>query len=131
MKFKIHKAAPRKRHLIHPYKKWAGAFVPNWLMQRTEISQGAKLLYGRLSQYYGGFGKCFAGRETLATELAVSSRTISAYAKELKKYQLIQVVNKGLGRTNRYYFLHHPWMENAVTWVKKNVDADEMDSAYH
>lgn len=32
------------------YLASAGAFVPHWLLARTEISHGAKLTYARLAQ---------------------------------------------------------------------------------
>ncbi len=84
--------------------------VPNWLMQRTELSQGSKLCYGRLAQYAGKDGQCFPKLETLGKELGVSVNTVLKYLDELKSYNLIQVTRRGLGLSNTYALLEHIWM---------------------
>lgn len=101
---------------INPYKLFVGSFVPNWLLTRTEVSQGAKLAYARLMQYAGEHGVAFPRRETISAELGISESQYDRYVKELvDKHQLIEVDQRGLGQANRYYFLRHPWIVEAMT----------------
>lgn len=95
---------------INPHKLFFGAFAPNWLLRRTEISAGAKLLYAKLAQY-GRSGECYPGQERLAEELGVSPRQVRRYVQELEDEGLVLVRHTGNGRTNRYLFPVHPWME--------------------
>jgi hypothetical protein len=71
------------RQRIIPWKKFISALIPNWLLSRCEISQGAKLCYARLAQYAGKEGRCFPKQRTLAAELGVSERMARKYIKEL------------------------------------------------
>lgn len=96
---------------INPYMLFLGAFVPNWLLRRPEVSQGAKLTYARLCQYAGKDGEAFPAQETLALEIGgISARHVRRYLKELCDMELLEAVRRGLGQSNSYYFLHHPWM---------------------
>lgn len=97
---------------INPWRRFIGAFVPNWLMMRSEVSPQAKLLYGRLAQYAGQKGVAWPRQDTLAAQLGgLSDRTIRRHVKELKEHGLIYVLprdNKNF--PNKYKFLDHPWM---------------------
>lgn len=95
---------------INPYRLWVGAFIPNWLLSRAEVSQGAKLCYARLSQYAGKDGVCYPSQETIADELGVSVRMVRRYVDELKHLKLIKIRQHGLQQPNQYLFLEHPWM---------------------
>ncbi|SHF50612.1 Helix-turn-helix domain-containing protein [Fodinibius roseus] len=96
---------------INPYKLWNGSFVPEWLMPRTEISQGAKLAYARLARFAGKNGYCNPKISTLAAEIGVSDRQCSTYLNELVEYELIAKKQRGLGKSNEYHFYSHKWME--------------------
>ena len=93
----------------NPYKKFVGSFIPNWLLCRKEVSQGAKLCFARLAQYAGRDGLAFPMMETLAKELGVSRQQISTYLNQLEKYKLVKRKRIGLGKSNTYYFLEHEW----------------------
>jgi hypothetical protein len=95
---------------IRPYKLVVGAFVPNWLMERTEVSAGAKLCYARIAQHEGADGEAKARQEVLAAELGVGERMVRNYVHELERHRLIEVVQVGLNQANRYRFLFHSWM---------------------
>ncbi len=95
---------------IRPYKLFVGAFVPNWLLERTEISAGAKLCFARLAQYEGAEGEARPGQQTLARELGVGERMVRNYIQELERAGLIEVEQVGLNKVNRYKFLEHAWM---------------------
>lgn len=96
---------------INPYKLFIGSLIPNWLLQRKEISQGAKLCYARLCQYSGKDGLCYPKQVTLAKELGCSRSQVIKYINELVKQGLIEKVRVGLQRANRYRFLRHNWMQ--------------------
>lgn len=93
----------------NPYRLFVGAFVPNWLMERPEISPGAKLCFARLCQYAGRDGRAYPSYETLAASLGVGRRQAIRYAQELERMELIQIVKKP-GSANHFRFLKHDWM---------------------
>jgi hypothetical protein len=76
--------------------------VPNWLLCRHEISDGAKLVFGRLRQYCGGEASCFPKQTTLAAELGKSERSIRDHLTELVEHRLIRRVQRGFARSNVY-----------------------------
>lgn len=103
----------------NPWKLFHGIFIPNWLAQRPEVSQGAKVCFGRLGQYAGQDGECFPNIDTLAAEIGVSRRQADTYLSELRRHRLIAVRRSGLGKTNRYCFLWHQWAENEAPKERK------------
>lgn len=100
---------------INPYKLFHGAFIPNWLLRRTEISASAKLCYARLCQYAGRRGVCFPSQESLADEIGTNSRQIRRLLDELIKYNLITTERMGKKKNNLYKFLYHLWMDENIT----------------
>lgn len=126
--------------IINPYKLFQGSFVPNWLMERQEISQGAKLVYARLMQYAGEDGMAYPKQRSLAKDVGVSMRQITNYLKELEETGL--VVSEGAnGEGRQYQFLEHDWMgltcedkcvpyeENCVPTYEENFVAPTQESA--
>ena len=95
---------------FNPYKLFVGAFIPNWLMKRHELSFGAKCCYARLCQFAGENGKCFPTQDKLTTELGAGKRTVSKYIKELVDNELIIITRKGLQQPNVYEFVWHEWI---------------------
>lgn len=100
---------------INPYKLFRGSFVPNWLLCRHELSQGAKLCYARLSHFAGKDGHAYPAQQTLADELGCSEREARRYLVELQKAGLIEAKRRGLGKTNYYRFLLHEWQGLTVS----------------
>ena len=103
-----------KKKYINPKKLFHGAFIPNWLLMRAEISFGAKLVYARLCQYAGDNALCYPHQKTLATEIGTNKRQIIRIIHELKEYALIEINRVGLKCTNRYKFPFHQWMEKHI-----------------
>lgn len=95
---------------FNPYKLFVGSFIPNWLLHRKEISQGAKLCYARLCQYAGKDGIAWPAQKTLAEELGCSEREVQRYLKQLIESGLIASEQRGLGKPNIYRFRHHAWI---------------------
>lgn len=97
--------------VINPWRLFTGAIVPNWLLERKEVSTGAKLCYARLCQHAGKKGHCWPKQETLAEELGVNKRQVKRYLAELKDHALIRAFKVGFQGQNTYRFLAHNWME--------------------
>lgn len=99
--------APANR--IDTYKMFYGILIPIGIVNLpvSQLSQGAKLLYGRLCLYAGKDGKTYPSRELLAFEVGCSTRQVDNYVTELKEFGLIDVKRNGCGKNNNYYFLHH------------------------
>lgn len=95
---------------LNPWKLFVGSMVPNWLLERAELSAGAKLTYARLCQYAGRHGVAFPTQLELAAALGVSERHARRYLKELAEHDLITVHRTGLRKANRITFNLHPWM---------------------
>jgi hypothetical protein len=108
-----------------------GCWIPLWILERSEISAGAKLIYSALSRHAGENGECFPGVARLARELgmpisfgndrAPDSRAIRRYIQELVDVGLLEKEQRGLNKSNRYFFLRHEWMENAIRQGPANL----------
>lgn len=95
---------------FNPFRLFNGAFVPNWLLEREEVSPGAKLLYGRLCQFAGRDGHCYPRQEVISESLGINPRQVRNLISELKENRLIETEQPGLRRPLAYYFLRHEWM---------------------
>ncbi len=113
----------------NPYKLFCGSFVPNWLMERTEISAGAKLCFARLAQFAGADGQCFPKLETLANALGVKKRMVQYYIRELEKFNLIKAISQGPRCPRRYVFLENPWIVRAQSGVQDTAPLGVQDIA--
>jgi hypothetical protein len=101
-----------------PWRLFHGAFIPNWLLERRELSQGAKLCFARLGQFGGVKGNCHPGQQVLADSLGVVARQARKYVAELEAHGLIVSTRKGLGKSNSYTFIWHPWSEEHLENVE-------------
>lgn len=109
----------------NPWRLFHGAFVPNWLLERSEVSATAKLLFGMLCQHAGKKGSCFPRQDTLAAELGTTERSIRRFISELKNHRLIDTVYDGKIKSNVYFFTKHEWMASPV------LDSDRLDLSGH
>lgn len=76
--------------------------VPNFLLNSTTISSGAKLTYVMLLKYAWEKDFCFPGQKKLSEDMGVSERYAHGCIKELEKATLISVKRRGQGRSNLY-----------------------------
>ena len=76
--------------------------VPNFILTLSEVSVGAKLAYAMLLKYAWADDACFPGQAKLATDMGSGERSVRRYLDELEKAQLLQIVQRGLGKTNLY-----------------------------
>ena len=76
--------------------------VPNFILTNKEISVGAKLAYAMLLKYAWSNDACFPGQVTLANDMGATDRSVRTYLKELESADLLEITQRGLGKTNLY-----------------------------
>ena len=107
---------------VVPKKLWSGSFIPNWLLEKPNVSANAKLLYARLSQFSTDSGVAFPKQEIIGNECGMGIRTVSRGLYELQKLNLIEKRQVGLNQPNQYRFPYHEWMTTETSEVNKPVD---------
>lgn len=82
----------------------AGGFtqVPNFLLTNQALSVGAKLTYAMLLKYAWHESACYPGQEKLADDMGTGERSVRRYLAELEEFGLLEVQQRGLGKTNLY-----------------------------
>ena len=95
----------------------AGPTIPEWLVRRSEISAGSKVVYAFLAentcqQDYPDY-HIASGLKTrhIAKAIGASARSVRNWINELEAEKLLKVRVLGWGRANLYYFLLHPWQK--------------------
>src|SRR5882724_9919276 len=76
--------------------------VPNFILTKKDISVGAKLAYAMLLKYAWGDDACFPGQLKLADDMGAAERSVRTYLKELESANLLEIEQRGLGKTNLY-----------------------------
>lgn len=76
--------------------------VPNFILTKSDISVGAKLAYAMLLKYAWGDDACFPGQTKLAVDMGSGERSVRRYLEELEKASLLEIIQRGLGKTNLY-----------------------------
>src|ERR1700689_1899595 len=74
--------------------------VPNFILTNESISVGAKLAYAMLLKYAWGDDACFPGQIKLAQDMGATDRSVRTYLKELESADLLEITQRGLGKTN-------------------------------
>ena len=103
--------------ILHNPKSHAPAvYIPCWLIQVSIklLSHGAKLVYGRLSQWCSESGKAHRSATQLSQELGMCVRSIKEYQKELRDVGLIGTYHPQAGGMNHFEFYDHPWMHEPI-----------------
>lgn len=112
---------------VNPYRMFNGSWVPNWLLERPELSLGTKVTYARLAQYAGKNGVAYPRMEVLGRSLGISGRQASTHVAELVAHGLIHVESgKQAGTANKYHFRKHPWFEGGS---EENFRGGQKDSS--
>src|SRR5438105_3877943 len=107
---------------FNPYKVFQGVFAPYWILEHRGIGSGAKLCYIRLLGFAGKDARCYPSLETLGRSLGVSDRQARDYVKELERAGLIAAEQRGLRRTNVYFFLWTAELEKLSHSVPDDSD---------
>ena len=76
--------------------------VPNFILTKKDISVGAKLTYAMLLKYAWADKACFPGQLTLAHDMGAGERSVRTYLKELDSSGILEIKQRGLGKTNLY-----------------------------
>jgi hypothetical protein len=76
--------------------------VPNFILTNEGISVGAKLAYAMLLKYAWDNDACFPGQVTLSRDMGAAERSVRTYLKELERVELLEIKQRGLGKTNLY-----------------------------
>jgi len=76
--------------------------VPNFLLTKEGISVGAKLAYAMLLKYAWYDKACYPGQATLAEDMGSGERSVRRYLDELEQSGLLEIEQRGLGKTNLY-----------------------------
>lgn len=114
---------------FNPYTQFTGSWLPTWLLQRRELSPGAKLVYARLARYAGKRGVAFPRHATMAAEVGLSERQVRTYLGELRDARLIYSVQSGRGKPARYFFLTHVWITGQTRSSARQDAAGQKASA--
>jgi hypothetical protein len=86
----------------------AGGFtqVPNCLLNQSDLSFAAKVVYAKLLSYAWHNNRVFPGQETMAKELGTSQPSITRSIGELEVQGWLEVQRRGQGKTNIYVLKH-------------------------
>jgi DNA-binding FadR family transcriptional regulator len=66
------------------------------------VSVGAKLVYAMLLKYAWDNDACFPGQVKLAEDMGAAERSVRTYLKELETAELLEIKQRGPGKTNLY-----------------------------
>ena len=108
-------------------------WLPQWLEERSEVSEKAKKLYAYLTYFAGGKGYAWPSFKILAEKLHCSRRHVVRLVQELSAHRLItatNVSNPERGHCANYYrFLWHPWMQNKrdASFVLATPESEPLD----
>lgn len=102
--------------LYNPKSHAPALFISCWLIQIPVklLSDGAKITYGRLSQWCNETGQVYRSAKQLAEETGKSERAIERYLKELRDVKLIGTFHPQAGGINHFEFYDHPWMYEPI-----------------
>jgi hypothetical protein len=105
------------KELYNPKSVAPSVFIPSWLIQVStrKISNNAKMLYGRLSQWSNEKGHVHRSSSQLSKELGATVRNIERHLKELRDLNLIGTYQAEAGGVNHFEFYKHPWMNEPIT----------------
>jgi predicted transcriptional regulator len=86
----------------------AGGFtqVPNFLLNKFDLSFAAKVVYAKLLSYAWHNNRVFPGQETMAAEIGSKKSTINKAIKELEDRGWLEIFRRGQGKTNVYTLKH-------------------------
>jgi biotin operon repressor len=85
-----------------PILRFGFTQVPNFILEDANISIGAKVTYAMFLKYAWDNDYVFPGQERLASHMGCSERSVRTYIKELEGLKLLEVEQRGLGKTNLY-----------------------------
>jgi hypothetical protein len=102
--------------LHNPKSTAPAAYISTWLIQVSSklLSDGAKILYGRLAQWSNERGIVYRSVPQLAKETGNHERKVERLLKELRDCKLIGTYHPQAGGLNHFEFYDHPWMYDEI-----------------
>jgi uridine phosphorylase len=85
-----------------PATRHGFTMVPNFLLTNETLTVGAKLAYTMLLKYAWSDDACYPGQQKLADDMGSAERSVRTYLKELEEEGMLEVTQRGLGKTNIY-----------------------------
>lgn len=85
-----------------PATRHGFTMVPNFILTNEDLSVGAKLAYAMLLKYAWADNAVYPGQQRLANDMGAGERSVRTYLKELEDAKLLEVTQRGLGKTNLY-----------------------------
>lgn len=85
-----------------PGTRYGFTQVPNFILTKGDLSVGAKLAYAMLLKYLWANDACYPGQTKLAADMGAGERSVRTYLKELETAGLLEITQRGLGKTNLY-----------------------------
>jgi len=76
--------------------------VPNFILEKKNLTVGAKMTYSMLLRYAREKDSCFPGQKTIAEMSGMGERSINRYIGELQEKGFISINRRGLGKPNIY-----------------------------
>jgi len=120
-----------KYALFNPFKLYQCAIIPLWLIERSEIGQSEKLIYGMLLYYARENGTCFPSIRTLAKMCNLSTRQTQRGIQTLCDVKLIWKTQQ-VGKVPHYFFQEHEWAQQATQEPKKYLrKPDKRNTSTH
>ena len=93
--------------------------VPDWIMERPDLSPTEKLLYARLLRYLGDNKFAWPAVSTLAKKIAISERTAQYALRNLEKLGLL-TTEPQVGTSSQYYLPQNA-ISTAGKWVREHA----------
>jgi hypothetical protein len=91
-----------------------GVFTHDWLLRRSELGPGAKLLYSALARRSDDRGTAREHLRVLAREVGVGEADVARHLVELEECGLLRLKSHGeVPALYSFTFLTHPWMGGA------------------
>ena len=125
----------KTEELFNPYKMFRGIIIPLEILN-SNLPTSTKIVYGALLFFAGKKGYCWPKQETLAKFTNITKRRIQYHLDILEKQELIKKENptgkdKGIHKTNRYFFAYHECFRGAEKNVLKDVRDAEKNVSYN
>jgi hypothetical protein len=95
----------------------------NWILNRPELTIGAKALYIILSGMTFKYERATPAKKYLCELMNVSKESLQSYIDELKIFNLIKIHYR-YNNSNYYELLEHEWMKD-----NKHIDNDYLIAA--
>lgn len=104
------------RQLFNPKGQSSAYSMTCWLSQVPvkQLSEGAKILYARLTRWSDSDGHAFRSAKQLAPELGLGYRAVEKRIQELKNVGLIGTYQPQKGGLNHFEFYIHEWMSAPI-----------------